>query len=62
MAALEPAAGPIACFSKLHFARCGPDTAGLAMLEVVAQRIHWWSGEDNGEIVLDRANNKQLRG
>lgn len=40
----------------------GPGTAGLAMLKVVAQRIHWWSGEDNGEIVLDRANHKQLSG
>jgi general stress protein 26 len=33
----------------------GTDTAGLVMLEVIAERIHWWSGEDNGEIVLDRA-------
>ena len=33
----------------------GTDTAGLVMLKVVAQRIHWWSGEDNGEIVLKRA-------
>jgi len=33
----------------------GTDTAGLVMLKVVAQRIHWWSGEDNGEIALNRA-------
>jgi general stress protein 26 len=32
----------------------GPDTAGMVMLEVVAQRVHWWSGEDNGEIVVNR--------
>ncbi|MET0533054.1 MAG: pyridoxamine 5'-phosphate oxidase family protein [Steroidobacter sp.] len=30
----------------------GADTAGLVMLKVAAQRIHWWSGEDNGEIVV----------
>ena len=28
------------------------DTPGLVLLKVVAQRIHWWSGEDNGEIVV----------
>lgn len=30
----------------------GTATAGLVMLQVAAQRIHWWSGEDNGEIVI----------
>jgi general stress protein 26 len=29
------------------------DTPGLVLLKVVAQRIHWWSGEDNGEIVVN---------
>lgn len=33
----------------------GTDTPGLVMLKVSAQRIHWWSGEDNGEIVVDTA-------
>lgn len=28
----------------------GVDTEGLAMLKVHAQRIHYWDGEDNGEI------------
>jgi general stress protein 26 len=33
----------------------GTDTPGLVMLKVSAQRIHWWSGEDNGEIVVKTA-------
>lgn len=28
----------------------GTDTPGLVMLKVAAERVHWWSGEDNGEI------------
>lgn len=28
------------------------DTPGLVMLKVSAQRVHWWSGEENGEIVV----------
>lgn len=34
----------------------GVDTAGMVMLKVAAQRIHWWSGEDNGEIVVGGAS------
>ena len=30
----------------------GPATAGMVMLRVSAQRVHWWSGEDNGELIL----------
>ena len=30
----------------------GTETAGLVMLKVVAQRLHWWSGEENGEILV----------
>jgi general stress protein 26 len=29
------------------------DTPDLVLLKVVAQRIHWWSGEDNGEILVN---------
>lgn len=32
----------------------GTDTPGMVLLKVAAQRIHWWSGEDNGEIVVNR--------
>ncbi|RPF72207.1 pyridoxamine 5'-phosphate oxidase family protein [Aurantiacibacter spongiae] len=28
----------------------GVDTPGLVMLEVVAKRIHYWDGEDEGEV------------
>lgn len=30
----------------------GTDTPGLVMLEVTASRVHYWDGEDEGEIVL----------
>lgn len=30
----------------------GIDTAGLVMIKVRASRIHYWSGQDDGEIVL----------
>lgn len=30
----------------------GVDTPGLVMLEVHAKRIHYWDGEDEGEITL----------
>ena len=30
----------------------GVDTPGLVMLEVVAKRIHYWDGEDEGEVKL----------
>lgn len=28
----------------------GPDTAGIALLKVHASRIHYWKGEDEGEV------------
>ncbi len=30
----------------------GIDTPGIAMIEVHAGRIHYWDGEDEGEIIL----------
>jgi len=30
----------------------GPDTPGLVLIRVHAQRAHYWDGEDEGEIVL----------
>ena len=30
----------------------GIDTPGLAMIEVAAKRIHYWDGEDEGEVRL----------
>ncbi|KLE34753.1 pyridoxamine 5'-phosphate oxidase family protein [Aurantiacibacter luteus] len=30
----------------------GTDTPGLAMLEVVAKRVHYWDGEEEGEVKL----------
>lgn len=30
----------------------GIDTEGLVMIKVHAERIHYWDGEENGEIVL----------
>jgi general stress protein 26 len=32
----------------------GIDTPGLTLIAVRAQRIHYWDGEDEGEIVVDR--------
>jgi general stress protein 26 len=28
----------------------GPDTPGVALIKVHAQRIHYWDGEDQGEV------------
>lgn len=30
----------------------GVDTPGLVMIEVHARRVHYWDGEDNGEILV----------
>jgi len=30
----------------------GPDSPGLAMIKVQARRIHYWDGEDEGELRL----------
>lgn len=30
----------------------GVDTPGLVLIKVAAQRLHWWNGEDDGELVL----------
>ncbi|GGD45082.1 pyridoxamine 5'-phosphate oxidase [Erythrobacter arachoides] len=30
----------------------GVDTPGLVLLEVVAKRVHYWDGEDEGEVKL----------
>ena len=32
----------------------GVDTPGLVMIKVAALRIHYWDGEDEGEVPLDR--------
>ena len=34
----------------------GVDTEGLTLIEVKAERIAYWAGEDNGEVVLDGSN------
>lgn len=33
----------------------GVDTPGLALIKVHGQRAHYWNGEDEGELILDRA-------
>jgi general stress protein 26 len=33
----------------------GIDTPGMVLLKVTAERLHWWDGEDDGEIVLEGA-------
>jgi len=35
-----------------RWARQGADTPGLAMIKVHATRIHYWNGEDEGEIAV----------
>lgn len=30
----------------------GPDTEGLVMIKVHATRVHYWDGEENGEVKL----------
>ena len=30
----------------------GPDTPGVALLKIHAERIHYWDGEDQGEVAL----------
>ncbi|MFD1703681.1 pyridoxamine 5'-phosphate oxidase family protein [Methylopila henanensis] len=30
----------------------GIDTPGIVLIKVRAERIHWWDGEDEGEIVV----------
>lgn len=30
----------------------GPDTPGLAMIHVGATRVHYWDGEDEGEVAI----------
>lgn len=35
-----------------RWAQQGADTPGLILIKVHADRIHYWDGEDNGEIVL----------
>lgn len=30
----------------------GADTPGLVLIHVEAKRLHWWDGEDEGEVVL----------
>lgn len=30
----------------------GVDTPGLLMIQVRAERVHWWDGEDEGELVM----------
>lgn len=32
----------------------GPSTPGVALLKVHAERIHYWDGEDEGEVPLSR--------
>ena len=32
----------------------GINTPGLAMIKVHASRIHYWNGEDEGELILDK--------
>ena len=30
----------------------GPDTPGLLLIKVSAKRVHYWDGEDEGEVIL----------
>ena len=30
----------------------GVDTPGIVLISVVARRIHWWEGEESGELVM----------
>ena len=36
-----------------HWFDRGPDTPGLVMIKVRAQRVHYWDGPCEGEILLD---------
>jgi general stress protein 26 len=38
-----------------HWFEEGIDTPGLTLVEVEAKRIHYWDGEDQGEVVLGAA-------
>lgn len=33
----------------------GPETPGIALMKVHAERIHYWNGEDEGEVALGRS-------
>jgi general stress protein 26 len=35
-----------------HWFEEGPDTPGLTLIKVHASNIHYWDGDDNGEIVV----------
>ncbi|PZQ19659.1 MAG: pyridoxamine 5'-phosphate oxidase, partial [Sphingopyxis macrogoltabida] len=32
----------------------GVDTPGIVLIRVTAQRVHYWDGEDEGEVTLNR--------
>ncbi|WP_334183950.1 pyridoxamine 5'-phosphate oxidase family protein [Novosphingobium sp.] len=32
----------------------GPETPGLVLIEVAGERAHYWDGEEEGELILDR--------
>jgi len=36
-----------------RWAKDGVDTPGLVLIKAHAQRIHYWDGEDQGEVALD---------
>lgn len=33
----------------------GPETPGLVMIQVAARRVHYWDGEEEGEVALEGA-------
>lgn len=33
----------------------GVDTPGLVLIKVAAERLHYWDGEDEGEVIVDAA-------
>ena len=35
-----------------HWFEDGPETPGLALIKVRASQIHYWDGEDQGEIIM----------
>lgn len=39
----------------------GVDTDGLAMIEVRADRVHYWDGEDDGEVKLDPGKRRKMK-
>ncbi len=35
-----------------RWAKDGPDTPGVVLIKVHASRVHYWDGEDEGEVAV----------